>query len=607
MTKRLFSLLALFLFLLNISSAQSGCPGCVVDLPALPSDTIFLGAAPDGEALVPYDEDVSFRMPKTTTPVSEIDPGTPPGLNINKLTIIAMLNVPPGLSWEPSQFEFDPGNETDGCVKFCGTPLAPGFYEMEIFVTAQVLTINQSTSFTMPMYIAPSTSTTDGFAMQNSSGCGEVSVGFENMVPSDGNTGFSYFWDFGNGEISDEENPASVTYSTPGIYEVNYEAIVDTSEYELTTVQIVDAGCGDISLPPISNAPPELYIKIKDPSGNEIFVSDKINNAPLPSAFNVNIPLGPGDYTLEVRDDDLIGSDDCGTVTFNRMTNDTLEDGSLKVDLSIIHPMFTIQSTDTVYVYEIPDPPVVSPAGVVEICDGDEVVLYADYTENLQWYQDSLAVLGATGSTFATSSNGVYWVEYTSPDGCNAFSEPLIINELPLPAPPSFSEGGNWLELLNPDFLPDDYSLQWYINGDSIPDANETSLCNTFDGVNLFMLEVTDNATGCSNEFSIGVAFDPTADCTVATNELAAIGQSLRIFPNPTNGLLNVVFENENLPEVNIRIADLMGRQVSRQFYPHLSSQFHEKLDLTELSSGVYFIEIFGNNGSVVRRFVKKR
>ena len=57
----------------------------------------------------------------------------------------------------------------------------------------------------------------------------------------------SYTWEFGDGETSTEENPGEVTYSSPGIYEVNYEAIIDTSGYDLTTIQIVDAGCDDIS------------------------------------------------------------------------------------------------------------------------------------------------------------------------------------------------------------------------------------------------------------------------------------------------------------------------------------------------------------------------
>ena len=298
MLKYFTLILAFCFFQINFLQSQSGCPGCVVGLPMLPADTIFLGNAPDGVAGEPYDGDMSFRMPKTTGPVHEIDPSTPPGLNIGKITIIALLNVPPGLDWESNQFEFDPNNETDGCVKFCGTPLLSGMYEVEVFVTAQVLGINQSTSFSFPFYIAPSISSTDGFSMQNSSGCGEITVSFENNIPSNDSTGFSYFWDFGNGASSILENPNDVTYATPGIYEVNYEATVDTSGYELTTVQIVAAGCNDLNLPPVSNAAPELYIKIKDPSGTQIYQSGEINNAPLPAAFNVNIPIGPGIYQL---------------------------------------------------------------------------------------------------------------------------------------------------------------------------------------------------------------------------------------------------------------------------------------------------------------------
>ncbi len=600
-------LLFFFLFQINDLTSQSGCPGCIVDLPSLPSDTIFLGDAPDGIAGEPYDGDLSFRLPKTTTPVNAVDPGTPAGLNIGKLTIIALLNVPPGLDWEPSQFEFDPSNETDGCVKFCGTPLIPGMYEVDVFVTAEVLTLNQSTSFSFPIYIAPSTSSTDGFSMQNGSGCGEVTASFENNILSNGSMGYSYLWDFGNGETSTVENPGDVTYSSPGIYKVNYEAMIDTSGYELSTVQIVAAGCNDISLPPISNAPPELYIKIKDPSGNQIYQSEQIKNAPLPSAFNVNIPnIGPGDYTLEVRDDDLIGSDHCGTVTFNRMSIDTLKSGSLEVLLNIFHPVFSIQSTDTVYVYEIPDPPLVSPNGLIEVCEGDTVELVADYPDNLQWHKDSSAVLDATEPNFTIASNGIYWVEYTTPDGCTSQSESVTFNELPLPSIPSFNEDGNWLSLISPDQLPNDYSLQWFINGDSISEATETSYCNTTSGVNLFTLAVTDNETGCSNEFSLGVAFDETSDCTVPTKEILAIENSLRIFPNPTSEVLNIVFVNENFKEVKINVVDVMGRLLENVKETFLSSHFYKTLDVSDLQNGIYFLEIKTKDGNVVRTFVKK-
>ena len=40
---------------------------------------------------------------------------------------------------------------------------------------------------------------------------------FTNNVPSNGQNGFSYLWDFGNSQTSTDENPSAVTYTEPGI------------------------------------------------------------------------------------------------------------------------------------------------------------------------------------------------------------------------------------------------------------------------------------------------------------------------------------------------------------------------------------------------------
>lgn len=322
------------LFLTN-AFGQVGCPGCNVSLPVLPADTIYLGPAPDGEAGVYYDGDISFRMPKTTTPVNATDPSTPPGLNISQIDIVAVVNVPPGLSWQPSQFSFNPSNQTDGCVKFCGTPLQPGLYNVEVFVTATVLTLNESTSFSFPIYIAPSSSNSAGFSMENNSGCGEVTVSFENNLPSNGVTGYSYSWDFGNGSTSTLENPPPLTYSIPGVYEINYTANIDTFGYEVTTVRVLNTGCDDILI----NTQPDLYVKIRDPQGNFVVITGVQDNASFPAVFNINLPLGNGTYELEVRDEDTFGSESCGYVYFTKNTNTILVSGDLEVQVDIIHPV----------------------------------------------------------------------------------------------------------------------------------------------------------------------------------------------------------------------------------------------------------------------------
>jgi len=49
--------------------AQTGCPGCQINLPSgLSADTIYLDDFPDAAVNTPYDVDLSFRLPMTTTP-----------------------------------------------------------------------------------------------------------------------------------------------------------------------------------------------------------------------------------------------------------------------------------------------------------------------------------------------------------------------------------------------------------------------------------------------------------------------------------------------------------------------------------------------------------
>ncbi|MFM8487748.1 MAG: S-layer protein, partial [Bacteroidota bacterium] len=105
------------------SAAQTGCPGCQTEVPAgLPADTVYLPGLPDGQLGAPYDESISFRLPKTTTPVYALDSVTQPGLAISKFEIVAIDGLPAGLHWQPNKSVFDMTIETDGCLRICGTP-----------------------------------------------------------------------------------------------------------------------------------------------------------------------------------------------------------------------------------------------------------------------------------------------------------------------------------------------------------------------------------------------------------------------------------------------------------------------------------------------------
>ncbi|MCY7327269.1 MAG: hypothetical protein LH618_01830 [Saprospiraceae bacterium] len=415
-----------FLFITCSLSAQSGCPGCAVSVPAgLSADTIYLANIPDGLQGTAYSQDVSFRMPKTTTPVAAVDSTTPPGLTISKIEILSVEGLPAGLYWQQNQFTFNVGTETDGCIKICGTPLVSDSFLLTVRVKATVFVLTKEATFPMRMYIAPKVSTTDGFSMTNFTGCDSTTVTFINNIPSGGQPGFQYYWDFGDGLTFDGENPEPHTYTEAGVYPVYYQVIIDTAGYVLESITVLDVDCVD----QLGAGAPDLYLLVDDPNGTEIFDSSPdVNNTSLPFNFPVGLPLGEGNYTLKVIDEDSGvkgGDDDCGTLSFNILSNDTIIAGGLTVVLHISHVIDTLTSTDTVTVYSQPILPVYDVYNNrLRLID----TLHLPTQYSLQWYNGPNPIPGETGFTYCVAVEGLYGLLLTDlTTGCTNFYDSRVV------------------------------------------------------------------------------------------------------------------------------------------------------------------------------------
>lgn len=587
---------------LGVVSAQTGCPGCVVNLPAtFPADTIYLPLIPAGVQGTPYDENVSFRLPKTTTPVNVIDSTTPPGLTISKFEIISVTGLPAGLYWQVNQAVFDPASQTDGCMRLCGTPLESDSFELVVTLKATVFVLTQVSTFPMRLYIGPKVSNTEGFSMSNPTGCGSTTVSFTNNVPSNGDEGFAYTWNFGNGNpLSNEEDPAPQVYDQPGVYVVQYQAIVDTAGYILESVTVTDVDCTE---PPFFGNP-DLFLEIRNPQGDIVFNSSPaVNNTSLPFTFPVNLPLGPGSYKLQVWDDDsgIKGNDDdCGTLNFNILSNGTLVAGGLTVILNILHPIDTIQSIDTIVVYPLPALPTVNAPNGLSICAGlSGLVLSSSYGFGNQWWLDGEPILGATDFIYIPTQSGSYQVEYVTSDGCAAISTPAEVNFFPAPAQPVWFNFNNSLRLADTSSLPTQYSLQWYQG--SSPIFGETGIWYCSQNTGTYSLVVTDVASGCTSSFSAPVTNNPNYNCLTSTQSTE--NQSFSIMPNPSAGLVWLNFPQTFGQAGVARVWDAKGRLVKTEQIPSGINTL--SLDLSDLSKGVYAIEIradgFFGMGRVLR------
>ena len=84
---------------------------------------------------------------------------------------------------------------------------------------------------------------------------------------------------------------------------------------------------------------------------------------------------------------------------------------------------------------------------------------------------------------------------------------------------------------------------------------------------------------------------------STAQSELEAIG----MYPNPTDGLLNII--SPRTPITQVVIYDLQGREVYNQ-QMELTNQV--SLNIDELQSSLYMVQISSENGQITRRLIKQ-
>ena len=102
-----------------------------------------------------------------------------------------------------------------------------------------------------------------------------------------------------------------------------------------------------------------------------------------------------------------------------------------------------------------------------------------------------------------------------------------------------------------------------------------------------------------------GEIYDPAIFPSVEEKESGQF--SFSVFPSPADEFVNVSVEAEKVMKVRIELKSAVGRTVAEFGERQLSRANNEvSLQLPELSSGIYFLQMTGKGGSVVERIVIK-
>ncbi|MCO5260819.1 MAG: T9SS type A sorting domain-containing protein [Crocinitomicaceae bacterium] len=101
-----------------------------------------------------------------------------------------------------------------------------------------------------------------------------------------------------------------------------------------------------------------------------------------------------------------------------------------------------------------------------------------------------------------------------------------------------------------------------------------------------------DSWTGLSTTPVIRMNFDPS----LAVNTIAAL-EGVRIYPNPSNGVINV--SNDNNLDNTITVKDVNGKVIASK-----STSVATTIDLSSSTAGIYFVEVINQNGKKIEKIV---
>ncbi len=222
-----------------------------------------------------------------------------------------------------------------------------------------------------------------------------------------------------------------------------------------------------------------------------------------------------------------------------------------------------------------------SPTGTTSLCENPANTNYTCATiSNANSYNWTLTPSNA-GNLTSTNQNAVVdWnnaytgfanISVMGVNGCGngTASSDLTVNIRPAPNTPTITHNAGVLESSS------NYNNQWFKSNAMINGANQKEYTPTVNGV--YSVEVH-NSYGCAAMSSSITVSDVGIEVLLNNKEVS-------VFPNPAEDF--VIIQYSGKEEIIINMKNALGKNI-------LTSKFVErtKLDLSHLSSGIYFIEM---------------
>lgn len=184
--------------------------------------------------------------------------------------------------------------------------------------------------------------------------------------------------------------------------------------------------------------------------------------------------------------------------------------------------------------------------------------------QQVRWYCNGQLVAQQTGQQYCTNKAGTYMARVVAPNGCVAEAKAAKLHSEPI-----------LLTDADSIYLPGKYaSVQWMVNGITIPGANRNVLVSRMNGN--YTVKVKDQCGKEAISGTIRFTFTDREDFN---------GNSFRMYPNPVQDQLTIDGLTEN---GNLTLADITGRTLA--VFP--LTEGTNQLALEAYPAGIYLMTI---------------
>jgi hypothetical protein len=278
-------------------------------------------------------------------------------------------------------------------------------------------------------------------------------------------------------------------------------------------------------------------------------------------------------------------------------TNATTQDitvtssGSYTVTVIDNNGCSATSSTTTVNVSNAPTPTVTSSA--TQACSGETVTLTSSAADSYTWSN------GATTQSIEVTTSGAFSVVTTNTDACNGVGTSNTINVTFTQSPSaqgSFSTSGNVVTFSNTSTGASSYSWDF---GD-FTNSSASAPVHAYAVNGNYQVVLTAINGNCTDTTVFNVAI------TVSIEELMGIS-NLSVYPNPASDAAIVSFENITGSSFDFQLIDQLGRVIlNKKDIQSIGSNLIN-VDLTNLSDGMYSIQLTSNQNTISKRLVIRK